>query len=154
MRLYWGYYDSNALQSMTHRGTDIRNETVLTAYMRHFTVPMRDAPKNHCEGRSCDGLCVLTATSFFCVSEAFGNLNWISDPALIRRIFHISGAVDFKIVFDAEYKLVIQCTASKISTQGVNENLKVRRFLQQQKSSLKVRCGAKTLMQNPQGMQP
>ena len=70
-RLYWGYWNSNAFQSMTHRGTDVRNETVLTAHTWHFTVPMWDAPKtrvNHCEGRSCADVCVLTATSFTCLS--------------------------------------------------------------------------------------
>ena len=71
-RLYWGYHNTTTIESMALDGTDFRNEYTGTVGTRHLTLPLWNPPKrrrNDCEGRFCDGVCVLTATSFTCLSD-------------------------------------------------------------------------------------
>ena len=70
-KIYFGYYWSDVVQSMSKAGGDVR--TVYTAVftnIRNFVVPDWNAPTNrtnHCLKHSCSNVCVLTATSFRCL---------------------------------------------------------------------------------------
>ena len=71
-RIYWTNYESKTLQSSTKTGQDVR--TLLTgssAFFRfvvasNFTTPTNRT--NPCEGQRCSKVCVLTPTSFSCLS--------------------------------------------------------------------------------------
>ena len=68
-RIYWGLF-SGQVQSRSKFGMVIRNETIGTAPMRHFTAPNWSPSRsreNHCEQELCSGVCVLSSKSFKCL---------------------------------------------------------------------------------------
>ena len=71
-KLYWGYNGANTVQSGgIQPGSDVQVEHTVSVSTRHFTVPIWNLPinrANHCSGRVCSGVCVLTPTSYKCVS--------------------------------------------------------------------------------------
>ena len=72
-RIYWGYWDtSTVLESSSLKpGSEIRVELTGKAVTRLFTVPLWNPPRNrtnNCEGIACSGVCVLTPTSYTCLS--------------------------------------------------------------------------------------
>ena len=72
-RLYWGSWGSYRIESMSIQNrSDQRVEHTERSAPHHLTVPLRNLPpnrRNHCEGRVCSGVCVLTPSSYTCVSS-------------------------------------------------------------------------------------
>ena len=70
-KLYWGHYQSNAVQSCSTSGTGLRTVHDGTTITWQFTVPAWGLSRNrtdHCEQHTCSNVCVLTPTSFRCLS--------------------------------------------------------------------------------------
>ena len=71
-RIYWGNEGNKKLESATMDGQDVKMLHTSTNSIRHITiVRAMDGPKNRtnpCEGRNCSKLCVLTRTSYRCLS--------------------------------------------------------------------------------------
>ena len=69
-RIYWGNWGNNKLQSSTKDGQDVQTLHTYTTDLRPIAiVPAWNQPRsrqNHCEGRSCSKLRVLTPTSYRC----------------------------------------------------------------------------------------
>ena len=71
-RIYWGYYSSgNSVQSSTKEGQDLKTIFNGKEEIQHMTVVEGSLPvtrRNDCDGQVCSGICVLTPTSFRCLS--------------------------------------------------------------------------------------
>ena len=71
-RIYWGESISKKLQSSTTAGDDITTLHTDSGGIRHLTVvPDFSLPRNrtnYCARHSCEKVCVLTATSFRCLT--------------------------------------------------------------------------------------
>lgn len=77
-KLYWGYYMSTMVQSCSKSGTGISTVYNVTAFTWHLTVPTWNLPRNridHCEQHSCSSICVLSPTSFRCLSGSSSSLS-------------------------------------------------------------------------------
>ena len=70
-RIYWSTHGLNRLQSGSKAGGQITTHYNGTSYLRQLAVvPSIDLPQNrtnHCAGRRCAMICVLTATSSRCL---------------------------------------------------------------------------------------
>ena len=70
-RIYWGNAGNFKLQTCTADGQDIQTLYAETQTIRHIAIGsalnMSATRANHCEGRNCSLLCVLTATSYRCL---------------------------------------------------------------------------------------
>ena len=70
-RIYFGGGGDFKLQRSSKAGQDIQTLYTETDFIRHIAiVPALDQPTvrmNHCEGRNCTKLCVLTPTSYHCL---------------------------------------------------------------------------------------
>ena len=73
-RLYWSRLQTIE-SSNVEPGSEIRVEQEHTGYtsVGYLTVPLWNPPgnrTNHCEGVACEGVCVLTSTSYRCLAAA------------------------------------------------------------------------------------
>ena len=70
-RLYWSLKDENQVSSSAKVGGDIcimyTGSDPITHLVENSMLPSNRA--NDCRGQTCDGLCVLTATSFTCLAK-------------------------------------------------------------------------------------
>ena len=71
-RIYWGNEWNNQLQSCNKDGQDVQTLYTANDDIRHITsIPAPDQPssrKNACEGRNCSKLCVLSPSSYRCLT--------------------------------------------------------------------------------------
>ena len=71
-RIYWGNVGNNKLQSCNKTGQDVQTLYTENGDIRDITiVPAPDQPssrKNDCEGRNCSKLCVLSPSSYRCLT--------------------------------------------------------------------------------------
>lgn len=69
-RIVWGNWLEGSLQCSTKSGQNKETLYNGTHPIQHLTLGTPDPPQtrqNHCEGQSCDTICVLTSTSFRCL---------------------------------------------------------------------------------------
>ena len=71
-RIYWGKAGDKKLQSSTKDGKDVQTLYTDAQDIHHLViVPSVEQPANrvnHCVGRNCSKLCVLTPTSYRCLA--------------------------------------------------------------------------------------
>ena len=70
-KLYWGTHTSKLLQSSTKTGENIRTLYTSASLIEQVTLATKNLTRtrrNHCDGQSCLGVCVLTTTAHRCLN--------------------------------------------------------------------------------------
>ena len=72
-KMFWGDWTNKTLQASARGGTDISAHHTDTYSIRYLTVgPDLELPRNRsnpCEGQKCSSICVLTTTSYRCLTQ-------------------------------------------------------------------------------------